>query len=275
MELIEKALAKAKREKATGKDGEQGQSAPAPGAAAPGATRGTVSVSYSRTRKVDSAHAHWENNRLVGGKSGNNVADIFRILRTKVLLPMREHGWRTLGIVGPTAGVGKTTISANLAMSIAMDENQTVLLVDLDLRRPRLAQYFGVEPRLGLADYLEDRASVEDILVNPGVERLVLLPSCGSRANSSELIASAKMRALFDEVRGRYESRIVIFDMPPLLVSSDSLLFLPRFDAVVMVVEDGASTRDQLVQSREMLGSANLLGWVLNKGRIDEQSYYY
>lgn len=282
MELIEKAIAKAKRENGTRKD-EPGTARPAhesaqvpagPGSG-PGWTRQLTDIFYSRTRTVERAPEHWESNRLVGGDKNSSVADLFRMLRTKVLLPMRENGWRTLGVVGPTAGVGKSTIAANLAMSIAMDGNQTVLLVDLDLRKPRVAHYFGVNPEHGLADYLEGRVQVEDILVNPGIERLVLLPATGTRPNSSELVGSARMGALFDEIRDRYESRVVIYDMPPLLASSDSLSFLPRFDAVLLVVEDGGSTREQLVQAKQMLSNSNLVGWVLNKGRIDAKSYYY
>jgi protein-tyrosine kinase len=279
MELIEKAIAKAKRERG---DTRPTTPEPAAGRAEPAAESAQQvqetqisKIAYSRTRKVGSALEHWERNRLVGGDRNNRVADLFRILRTKVLQPMREHGWRTLGVVGPTAGVGKSTIAANLAMSIALDGNQTVMLVDLDLRRPRMAHYFGIEPQQGLGDILEGNARVEDVLMNPGVERLVLLPSSGSRPNSSELIGSARMGDLFAEIRDRYESRIVVYDMPPLLASSDAIAFLPLFDAVLLVVEDGASTNSQLVQCKQMLGSSNLVGWVLNKGRVAEHGYYY
>lgn len=277
MELIEKALAKARREGVIGQSEARPQEPAETGRqpAGGGWTRQITDILYSRTRTVERKPEQWELNRLVSADRNSKSADIFRLLRTKVLLPMRENGWRTLAVVGPTAGVGKTTIASNLAVSIALDGNQTVLLVDIDLRRPSVAKYFGISPAHGLADCLEGKASVEEVLVNPGIERLVILPSTGTRQNSTELVGSAAMGTLLEDLRNRYESRIVIFDMPPLLLSSDALVLLKRFDAVLLVVEDGGSTREQLLQSREMLGSSNLLGWVLNKGRLDEQGYYY
>lgn len=273
MELIEKALAKARAEAP-----KTATEAPAP-AVPPSSPQQPVhsdlaAISYSRTAVSGDAADVWVRNRLVAHLSDHN-ADLFRILRAKILQPMRENGWRTLAVVGATAGVGKSTMAANIALSIALDANQTVLLVDADLRKPRVASYFGLQVQKGLGDYLSGQATVEEVLVNPGVERLVILPSCGSYSNSTELLGSRKMSELVQELRSRYESRIVMFDLPPLLASGDALSFLPQFDCALLVVENGGNTAVELQEARRLLQKTNLLGWVLNKADAGMGGYYY
>ena len=97
-------------------------------------------------------------------------------------------------------------IAANLAVGISQEVNQTVLLLDLDLRRPKIAKYFGLNPEFGVRDYLIDDVPLSKIFVNPGMERLVLLPGKGSVADSSELLTTPKALALVDEIKNRYES---------------------------------------------------------------------
>lgn len=275
MELIEKALAKARAEASSRPE------IRARGAIAPTADTGEaeadplIGIRYSKTRVEPTNLEIWREHRLVAANSQDAVADVFRMLRTKVLQAMKEHGWRTLAIVGATAGVGKSTIAANLALSIALDANQTVLLVDADLRKPRVASYFGLSPELGLGDYLMRDLPLQDVLLNPGVERLVLLPSRGSYSTSTELLGSKKMQALVPDLKRRYEDRIVIFDLPPLLASGDALGFLPSFDCALMVIEDGGNTASELSEARRMLDQVELLGWVLNKGEAGTSSYYY
>jgi protein-tyrosine kinase len=279
MELIEKALAKAKAE--APKPAATASDTPAAASPAPAASKRQAekagdldAISYSRTQVNKVSAATWADNRLVAHLNDRN-ADLFRILRTKVLQPMRENGWRTLAVVGATAGVGKSTIAANLALSIALDANQTVLLVDADLRKPRVATYFGVSPTKGLGDYLSGDVPIEDVLVNPGVERLVLLPSCGSYSNSTELLSSRKMADLVTDLRSRYESRLVIVDLPPLLASGDALSFLPQFDCALLVVENGGNTAAELTEAKRLLQKTNMLGWVLNKADAGLGGYYY
>ena len=275
MELIEKALAKA-RAAVPKTASEAAGTAPVPPSepSAPQLKHGDIaSIAYSRTQVSPASAAVWTENRLVAHLNDRN-ADLFRILRTKILQPMRENGWRTLAIVGATAGVGKSTIASNLALSIALDANQTVLLVDADLRKPRVAQYFGVLSGMGLGDYLSGGVSLEEALVNPGVERLVLLPSVGSYANSTELLSSRKMVDLVTELKSRYESRLVIFDLPPLLASGDALSFLPQFDCALLVVENGGNTAAELSEALRILQKTNLIGWVLNKANAGLGGYY-
>jgi protein-tyrosine kinase len=284
MELIEKALAKARA--AAPKTPEpvvpQAPLVSPPSAAGADATANAASsdqksfdgIAYSRTKVSESASAVWAENRLIAHLNDRN-ADLFRILRTKILQQMRDNGWRTLAVVGATAGVGKSTIASNLSLSIALDSNQTVLLVDADLRKPRLSTYFGLTPARGLGDYLNGTVELPDVLLNPGVDRLVLLPSVGSYANSTELLGSRKMAQLVSELKSRYESRLVICDLPPLLASGDALGFLPQFDCALLVVQNGGNTAAELSETRRLLAKTNLLGWVLNKANVGLGGGYY
>jgi capsular exopolysaccharide synthesis family protein len=282
MELIERALAKARAENEKARGGGDTDVA---GSATPEAKRQPVSeqparpaeiedIRYDKTRVEQAPSETWLQNRLVAADAGG-IADTFRLLRTKVLQAMREHGWRTLAVVGATEGVGKSTIAANLALSISLDDNQTVLLVDADLRKPRTASYFGIQPELGLVDYLSNQAELQQVLVNPGVPRLVLLPGRGSAPNSTELMGSRRMQELVPQLRERYESRLVLFDLPPLLATGDALSFLPRFDCSLMVVEDGGNTAAQLVEAKRMLECIPSVGWVLNKQSARAAEYYH
>jgi Mrp family chromosome partitioning ATPase len=143
--------------------------------------------------------------------------------------------------------------------------NQTVLLVDLDLRRPTLGRYLWESPTRGISDYLTEGTELGDLLVHPGVERLAILPGNHSFTQSSEMLSSPRMIQLVQELKTRYENRLIIFDMPPLLASDDVLAFLPHLDAVMLVIEDGRTTKDQLDQAYRLLGDRHIIGSVLNK----------
>jgi Mrp family chromosome partitioning ATPase len=122
---------------------------------------------------------------------------------------------------------------------------------------------------------LKGDVSLEDTLINPGIERLVVLPGKISNNNSSELISSRKMVNLIKEIKTRYESRIIIFDLPPLFAADDALLYMPHVDAALLVVEDGKNSSQELQHSMHILEQTNLLGLVLNKSRQPLPTYQY
>jgi exopolysaccharide/PEP-CTERM locus tyrosine autokinase len=192
--------------------------------------------------------------------------DAYKILRTQVMHRLRENNWNVLGVTSPGHGEGKTLTAVNLAVSLAMEMSQTVLLVDADLRSPSIHEVFGLRDCPGLADYLLDNQSVEDLLVHPGIGRFVLLPGGRAISNSTEILTSPKMLALVEEFKNRYPSRIVIFDLPPLLHTADVLAFSPYTDALLFVVEEGKTTAEQLQRALTLVkNSRPVLGTVLNK----------
>jgi len=205
--------------------------------------------------------------RLVMGLKNNPHADVFRQLRTNVLRQLREKNWTSIAVVAPTAACGKTFVAANLGIALAMEVNQTVLIVDADLRNPRVGWQFGLDVEKGLLDYLHSDIPVEDLLVNPGFDRLVVLPGRHTTSVSSEFLSLPKMSSLVEELKSKYQSRIILFDLPPLLTTDDALLFMPHFDAALLVVEDGKTTPEEVSRSLGILEETNLAGMVLNKTR--------
>jgi len=231
-------------------------------------------IDYTQTRHIKVPQSVLTENRLITGNRTDPRATSFRMLRTQVLLAMRENEWTSLAITGPSKGIGKSLVATNLAISISHEVNQTVLLVDVDLRRPSVHKYFDFEPNQGLLDYLQGEAELENLLVNPEFQRLVLLPGKGYTTESSELLSSPRMVNLVKELKSRYESRIIIFDMPPLLDLDDAMVFLPNVDSTLLVVENGKNTQSEVEKSMRLLGSTNLIGTVLNKADEEIRDYY-
>jgi exopolysaccharide/PEP-CTERM locus tyrosine autokinase len=196
--------------------------------------------------------------------------DAFKILRTQVMPRFREKDWNVLGVTSPSHGEGKTLTAVNLAVSLAMDTAQTVLLVDTNLRSPSVHEVFGLNDYPGLADYLLDNQSLEDLLVHPGIGRFVLLPGGRPVSNSTEILTSPKMLALVEELKHRYPARVVIFDLPPLLHTADVIAFSPYTDALLLVVEEGRTTAEEVQRALSLVkNSRPILGTVLNKvGRL-------
>lgn len=276
MDLLEKALEKAHSKQAAEPefiDGDADQTAKqSPETLRPAAPE----IVYSQTRTVMHNAEELRSRRVVAMQKHDPIADVFRMLRTKILKQLRTNQWNSFAITAPTKGAGKSMIAANLAISIAMEVNQTVLLVDLDLRRPRLDWYFDLDVKYGILDYVQNDVPLSQILINPGIERLVILPAVGETKGSSELISAPKMKRLIDDIKNRYQSRIIIFDMPPILAIDDVLAAADYYDAVLLVVEDGASKPAEVTKSLQMLSNTNLLGMVLNKSETlpEHQGYY-
>jgi len=231
-------------------------------------------IRYSHTQVVKLDPEHLERNRIVAYNKSGTMGWAFDLLRTQVLQKMDENGWRTLAIVSPTPEAGKTMVAINLAMSIAHHTSKSALLVDFDLRRPKIGSYLGLPMAKSLNDLLDGQAEIQDILVYPGLPRLVVLPTKKPVPHSSETLSSGKIHNLITEMRDRYDSRIVIFDLPPLLNSDDAISVLPKMDCVLMVVGNGMSTKQEIEDSMRHLSSANLIGTVLNKAEVDTRAYY-
>jgi protein-tyrosine kinase len=231
-------------------------------------------ISYSDTQVVELDTRHLEANRIITFDSEDPDAVSFDILRTQVLSKMHENGWKTLAITSPTPECGKTLIALNLAISIAKQTDKTALVVDFDLRKPKVAEYMGLKVKNSLFDYLENGVEVKDILVNPGVPRLVMLPNLVPIRNSAETLTSPKVKSLVNDLRERYESRYIIFDLPPLMAGDDAIAFLPQVDCVLLVVAGNQTKPIEIKESRRQLQSSNLLGVVLNKSSDKHQTYY-
>lgn len=222
-------------------------------------------LQYSTTKVVESDPDALEDNRIISGFKNNANSQIFRTLRTQVIQKMRENNWRSLAITSPSEGEGKSIIAANLAVAISMEVNQTVLLVDLDLKKPSQGDLFNIIYERGLYDYLKGNMELKDILVNPGIDRLVLVPGRGTIYNSSEVISGPKMVSFFNETKSRYKSRFVIYDMPAVLPSDDVLSSISNVDCSLLVLEDGKNSEKEIARAVKQLQRKPLLGCVLNR----------
>ena len=231
-------------------------------------------IEYTRTKAIDISNETLKRNRVISDDSDNAVTSAYKLLRTQVLQLLGQNSWNNLVITSPGIGNGKTLTAINMAISIAREVNHTVLLVDLDLRRPKVAGYFDLVPQFGLYDYLYKDVPLSEILIHPKMERLVMLPGRGSMKNSSEILSSPKMVQLVEELKNRYPSRIIIFDMPPLFYADDVLAFSPYFDACLLVIEEGKTRDEELVKAVDLLSGSNVIGTVLNKSSDNIDKYY-
>lgn len=222
-------------------------------------------ISYAKTRIESVSRESLEKNRVIAGFYNNPQSAVFRMLRTQVLQKMRSTNKQSLAITSPTASEGKSLISVNLAVAIAMELNQTVLLVDMDLRNPSIGAYFDLYPKIGIKDYLESDIPLSSALINPGIKRLVILPGHGRSEDSAELLSSPKMASLVADIKSQYDSRIIIFDLPPILQTDDVVLSSGYFDSTLLVLEDGKNSEADIKKSLQLLEGAHLMGTVLNK----------
>ncbi|MGH1456463.1 MAG: CpsD/CapB family tyrosine-protein kinase [Alphaproteobacteria bacterium] len=218
----------------------------------------------TKKRKLSDFERVLDENHIVAHRVQSKEADIIRFLRTQILQKMEKNKFKTLAISSPRYGDGKTTTAANLAVSIAQDLKQTVLLVDLDLRDPSLAKYLGINAKVGLTDYIAGNASVADCLVRLPFQRISVFPAGKSIDFSSETLGSPDMKKLANELKERYDDRIIIYDMPPLLDQDDPLVFLPHVDAFLLVVKEGFTTTEEVKRSVEILDPSKVIGVVLN-----------
>lgn len=241
---------------------------------APADRTGVESIRYQQTQIVEVDDHHLEQHRIVAHNKADPRSIEFDKLRTQVTQRMAENGWRTLAVTSPTADCGKTTCAVNLAFSIAHKVDQTALLVDFDLRKPSVSRLLGFDKTLSLADYLEDKAKLRDVFVNPGYPRITILSNNRPLINASEILSSPKVSTLVQDLKSRYQSRVIIFDLPPLLTSDDTLAFLPQIDCVLLVAASGVTKKAQLEQSANLLRRMNVIGVVMNKSHAPDTQYF-
>jgi len=234
-----------------------------------------IEVNYTHTEVVELDPAHLERCRVVAFNKTNPNNWAFDVLRTQVLQKMDEKGWRTLAITSPTLESGKTVLAINLAMSIAHHTQRTAMLVDFDLRRPRVASYLGIQKTPSLNEVFSGEADLPAALVNPNLQGLVVLPTNRPVPKAAELLSSKKTSHMVRDLRERYQDRIVIFDLPPMMAGDDVMAVLPNIDCVLMVVGNGNSTRREIEESMRHIPADRLLGVVLNKAEAAARQGYY
>ncbi|MGB5082988.1 MAG: XrtA-associated tyrosine autokinase [Burkholderiales bacterium] len=208
------------------------------------------------------------------------IAEGFRRIKRRILTnvdnPRDGVPANLVLVTSSLAGEGKTFCAINLAISIALEIDHTVLLVDADVAKPSIPQALGLEAEKGLMDVLLDRRiDLAEVLCRTDIGKLTLLPAGAAHRRATELLASEAMRELLQEMAARYHDRIIIFDSPPLLAASEAGVLASRMGQIVMVVEAGKTTEATLRDALGRIESSNVAGLLLNKGEGSRLGYYY
>lgn len=230
---------------------------------------------YSQTRAVSLDSHCLEENRLFTLLDDGVAIDSYNVLCTQILSKTVAEGKNALMVTSCIDGEGKTTTSINLAVSISRRVQHNVLLVDVDLRSPKIHSYLGLNVAEGLSDYLKQDRAIPELLVNPEISGMVVLPAGKPLHGSTAILGSPKMELLVRELKSRYPDRYVIFDSPPLLSVPDALVFSSYVDGIVLVVEAGRTSKKQIREAVETLKDKPLLGLIMNKGEASPSGYYY
>jgi receptor protein-tyrosine kinase len=222
---------------------------------------------------------------LVPTQARSQLAEQMRIIKRPLLANARGESAQQLArpnliqVVSAMPGEGKTFFAINLAMSIAMEVDLSVLLVDADVLRPSVLARCGVEPSRGLMDVLKSpNIELHDVMLRTNVPKLTLLPAGTANAQSTELLASAAMDKLLDDLAAKFSDRIVVFDAPPLIPTTESRVLASRVGQVVMVVESGKTTHAQVTQAYAAVEQCPVVLSVLNRARGNSgeaYGYYY
>jgi exopolysaccharide/PEP-CTERM locus tyrosine autokinase len=197
---------------------------------------------------------------------GSLIPEQYRKLRANLIKRTKEDFRNTIMVTSPEIGEGKSITSINLAVSLSMEYDYTVLLVDADLKNPSIHRYLGIDPQYGLSDYLLGEVSIPDILIKTGLGKLVLLPAgnASSSADTAELLSSSRMLNLVSELKHRYKDRYVIFDSPPILAVSDTISLSGYMDGILLVLQAARSTPKAALQALSHIKGSNMLGVVFN-----------
>jgi len=217
------------------------------------------------------AQAYREN--LLVSQSGGESARAFDMLRTRILQQAYNNGWKRVALVSPHAGCGKTTLAANLAFSFGRRRDMYTMVLDMDLRRPSLAQTLGQRPEHTMADVLKGEVAFADHGVRLG-DNVALGLNSGPVETSSEILQTQQTRDVLAALQADYAPDIMLFDMPPLLATDDNFGFLNAVDCALLIAEAGQTTVDQIdLAERQIAELTNVMGVVLNKGRYTDDTY--
>jgi protein-tyrosine kinase len=234
---------------------------------------GWVSPAYTKSRTVKLDMNTLANNRCVAIFPYARETEVYKVLRTQVLRYTKEKGGNTIMITSALPEEGKTLTAINLSFTFAKLFEQTVLLVDGDLRQQDIHKRLGFESDRGLADYLVDSRPVPEIITWPGIDKLTLISGGRLIHESTELLGSTRMRDLVHDMKTRYPDRYVFFDVPPILSSADALAFVPLVDYIIMVVRAGTTSTNDVKKALELIPQDKVIGFVLNRYNVPMHTY--
>jgi len=249
------------------------------------AARGDGSRRTAHTVELDLMRMH-ESGLVTAAGGRTALVEDFRIIKRPLIkraFAARKPGdnpGNLIMITSSLPGEGKTFCAINLAMSIAMELDHTVLLVDADVARPSVLRTLGLPAQRGLMDILlDDNIDMADVMLRTNVNTLSILPAGTSSPRATELLASHMMKNLVNEIANRYPDRIVIFDSPPLLLTSESHVLASNMGQIVLVVESERTTQHAVKESLRQLEGLSNVNLIYNKSRefpgTETYDYHY
>lgn len=210
-------------------------------------------------------------------KPSSVISEQFKTIRTNIQFSIFDKEIKTIAVTSDSVGAGKSTIAANLAISFSM-QGKKVILIDSDMRKPTIHQFFEFSNQDGLTSLLTDRSiDFKTKVHHTEIENLCILTSGIIPPNPSELLASKRMDELLVELEKEYD--LVIFDLPPVMVVTDAQIMASKVDGTIFVIRKDNSTKDKIMQSKTLLQkvNANVIGVILNRKKAEENldySYY-
>lgn len=210
------------------------------------------------------------------------IAEEFRLIKRPLIKNAFSQGAAQLSngnlimITSALAGEGKSFCAINLAMSIAMEMDHTVLLIDADVARPSLPSYLGLKTEKGLLDVLlDDKLELADVMIKTNVEKLSILSAGRKSKHATELLASQSMSDLLKEIAHRYGDRIVIFDSPPLLLTSEARVLASQMGQIVLVVAAEKTPQQAVKEALRQIESCDVVNLIYNKANSFPGGEYY
>jgi len=201
--------------------------------------------------------------------------EIFKVLRAKILFPASgKPPPRSIMVTSAVPGEGKSFVAANLAVNMAQNIEDHVLLMDCDLRRPTLHQLFGLGWVKGLSEHLANGNKIPDLLIKTGIGKLSLFPSGTPPYNPSEVLSSARMAKLLDELKTRYQDRYLVIESPPPMLAPETSAIAKQVDAVIVVIKFGSTPMDAVEELIDNLGKEKIIGAVINRFDARTSRYY-
>lgn len=233
-----------------------------------------VDTAWSNLTPYTPDMAALERSRIVT-LAGGRAASPFDVMRTKLLQQMRANNWRRLAITSPSAACGKSMITLNLGFSLARQTDIRTIVAELDLRRPSLGKTLGVTQPHSFARVLAGEAGLAENALRHS-HNLMLATNQSSSRNPAELLNGAGVPSILTRIEATYAPDLIIFDMPPMLVSDDAMAFIGQVDCVLLVAAAEATTIKEIdACERELASQTNVMGIVLNKCRYMGPEYGY
>ncbi len=216
-----------------------------------------------------------DSNLVTYHKPQSLESEMFKMLRGNILFPVDKSAPpKSILVTSALPGEGKSFVSTNLAVSIAHNINEHVLLMDCDVRRPSVHRVFGFDDIPGLTDYLTQNTPLHDVLVKTDIKKLTILPGGDPPPNPAELLSSKEMTSLLAEVKERYKDRFIIIDSPPPQLTAETSALARQVDGVILVVKSGSTPREMVADLIESIGREKILGIVMNYFDLRSSSYY-